>query len=116
MLNFYDAPGGPNGLSLSFKTWLVSLNADGSLHSFHTGFSWDYSIPADGSLINGARGAASNIVSLGDEWFTAPNPPTAAEYNNIIGGFATAVPLPSALFLFGSGATVLLAAMRRKKA
>jgi hypothetical protein len=108
LLDFGDFPGGAAGLNLSFKTWLVSLNANGSLHTFHSGFSWDYTQP-------GARvtGSVSNIQSLGDEWFTSPNPPTAAEYNNIIGGFTTAVPEPSTLLLL-SGGTVLFLFRRRR--
>src|ERR1043166_3537474 len=108
LLDLGDFPGGAAGLNLSFKTWLVSLNANGSLHTFHSGFSWDYTQP-------GARatGSVSNIQSLGDEWFTSPNPPTAAEYNNIIGGFTTAVPEPSTLLLL-SGGTVLFLFRRRR--
>ena len=48
-LNFEDFPAGPDGTSVTFHTWLVSLNADGSLHSFHDGgIGWSYQNPTDG--------------------------------------------------------------------
>jgi PEP-CTERM motif-containing protein len=110
LLDFADFPGGGNGLNLSFKTWLVSLNADGSLHEFDSGFSWNFSIPAAGG-----PGSVTNIVSLGDEWFTDPHPPTTGEYNNIIRGFAASIPEPSSLFLM-IGFGVLLVVVRHRKA
>ncbi len=48
-LNFADYPGGAAGSSVTFKTWLVSLNADGSLHGFHSGFEWMWSNPTGGA-------------------------------------------------------------------
>jgi hypothetical protein len=109
LLDFGDFPGGAKGLQLSFKTWLVSLNKDGSLVDFHSGFSWDFSIPA-----GGGRGSVSNIQSLGDMWFTDPHPPTRAEYNNILRGFSTSVPEPSSLLLLASGGLLLIVGMRRR--
>lgn len=44
-LLFGDSPGGPDGTSLSFKTWLASVNADGSVHALYAKFSWDWSNP-----------------------------------------------------------------------
>lgn len=90
-LGFEDFPGGENGLSLSFKTWLVSLNADSSFHSFHGGFSWDFSITDDGSSIG-----VSNIALLGGA-------PIAAEYAAIIANFDTRIPAPPGLFLLSLG-------------
>lgn len=100
-LKFSDFPGGAAGTNLSFATWLVSLNADGSFHSWHEGFTWDWS-NATGNDV------ASNVTALGNGVF-----PTNAQYANIIGGFATAVPLPSSLWLLGSG-MMLLVRLRRK--
>lgn len=94
-LKFSDFPGGAANTNLSFATWLVSLNADGSFHSWHEGFTWDWS-NASGT------GTASNITSLGKGVF-----PTDAQYKNIIKGFATAVPLPASVWLFGSGMLML---------
>ena len=110
LLDFGDFPGGAPGFNASFKTWLVSLNADGSLHTFHSGFSWDYTQPG-----NRATGSVGNIQSLGDEWFTDPHPPTAAEYNNLLTGFASSTPEPATFVLFGGG-TVLFALVRRRAA
>jgi hypothetical protein len=42
-LSYADFPGGLPNTNLSFSTWLVSLNANGSFHSWHPGFSWDWS-------------------------------------------------------------------------
>ncbi len=90
-LSYFDQPGGNNGLTLSFSTWLVSLNKDGSFDSFHSGFSWDFSI-------NGA-GAAS-VTNI--QTFTTS--PTNAQYTAIKGGFLTSVPEPSTIsfLLIGS--------------
>jgi hypothetical protein len=41
-LGFYDRPRGPIGTVVDFTTYLVSVNADGSIHSFHSGFQWQY--------------------------------------------------------------------------
>lgn len=41
-LLFDDVPDGPVGTQLIFQTWLVSLNADGTLHEFHEGFEWTW--------------------------------------------------------------------------
>ena len=70
-LEFSDYPGDQPGAKISFKTWLVSLNADGSLHSWHGGFSWDMEVDASGNT------DISNVQTFN-------TPPTAAEYTNII--------------------------------
>jgi hypothetical protein len=97
-LKFSDFPGGQAGTNLSFKTWLVSLKADSSFDSFHQGFSWNWS-NASGT------GVVSGITSLGANVF-----PTDAEYKNIIGGFAKAVPEPGTFVLLAVG--LLLVASR----
>ena len=102
-LHFEDFPGGANGLALSFRTWLVSLNADSSFHAFEGGFSWGFSKSNTGVVTITAP------VSLG-----AVNP-TAAQYKDIIGGFQTAIPEPSSLSLLLGGAMALLAASRRRR-
>ena len=102
-LNFGDFPGGPNGLNLTFKTWLVSLNADSSFHAFEGGFSWGFSISTNGTQ------TVTAPVSLG-----AANP-TAAEYANIIGGFATSVPEPTTISLLAIGVVICTRVLRRKK-
>jgi len=48
-LHWEDFPGGAAGSNVKFSTWLVSLNADGSLHEFHEGFSWMWSNPGGGA-------------------------------------------------------------------
>ena len=102
-LNFGDFPGGLNGLNLTFKTWLVSLNADSSFHAFEGGFSWGFTIST-----NGTRNATAPL-SLGGA------NPTAAEYANIIGGFATSVPEPAVISLIAVGAVAFARGLRRKK-
>jgi hypothetical protein len=44
-LRFVDYPYSPPPVHVEFVTFLVSCNADGSLHSFHGGFSWEYNNP-----------------------------------------------------------------------
>ena len=100
-LSYSDMPGGNPGLNLSFSTWLVSLNKDSSFHAFEGGFSWTLSIAANGTVTVGAP------VSL-----NGANP-TAAQYTNIIGGFATSIPEPSTILFLFSG-TLPLIALRRK--
>ena len=103
-LNFGDFPNGPNGFNVTFKTWLVSLNADSSFHAFEGGFSWGFTVST-----NGTRNATAP-VSLG-----AGVNPTDAEYANIIGGFATSVPEPAVISLIAVGAVAFARAVRRKK-
>jgi hypothetical protein len=100
-LDFSDFPGGGDGLNLSFMTWLVSLNADSSFHSFHGGFSWDFSIAADGT-----NNGVTKIATLGAL-------PTNAEYQNIIGNFATKVPEPPIIYLLVVGGLSILVRRRR---
>jgi hypothetical protein len=100
-LNFGDFPGGGNGLSLTFNTWLVSLNADSSFHEFEGGFTWGFDIST-----NGIRNATAPTVLAGG--------PTAAQYQNIIGGFATSVPEPTTMALFAFGTLAFTLAVRRK--
>ena len=95
-LKYFDFPGGDPGLNLSFKTWLVSLNADSSLHSFHEGFSWDFSI----TLLPVSVSSATNLKVLAGL-------PGNADYQNLIGGFATAVPEPQVWILMLAGLGLL---------
>lgn len=101
ILQFSDFPSGGNGLNLSFKTWLVSLNADSSFHSFHGGFSWDYSVSLDGT-----DNGVTNIALLGGG-------PVRAEYQDIIGNFATKISEPPAFVLISIGLMLMLSRRRR---
>ena len=47
-LDFRDYPWGEEGTKLKFATFLISCNADGSLHSIHEGFVWTWERPASG--------------------------------------------------------------------
>ncbi len=49
LLWFEDFPGGAPNSFVNFATWLVSVNADGSLHGFHEGFAWEWSNPGGGN-------------------------------------------------------------------
>lgn len=100
-LRFGDAPDGQDGLNLSFKTWLVSLNEDSSFHSFHGGFSWDFFITADGT----DRGVANIALLVGA--------PLAAEYVDIIANFDTRIPVPASLYLLCVGLVAILASRKR---
>ena len=101
-LNFGDFPGGGNGLNLSFDTWLVSLNADSSFHAFEGGFSWGFSIAGNGAVTVTAPASLNGVN------------PTAAQYDNIIGGFATAIPEPSMFCLLALGGLALVTTARRR--
>jgi hypothetical protein len=100
-LSFGDFPGGLKGLSLTFDTWLVSENADSSFHAFEGGFTWGFTIST-----NGVRNATAPTALAGG--------PTAAQYQNIIGGFATSVPEPAAIAFFALGTLAFRFAVRRK--
>lgn len=80
-LAYSDFPGGPDGTNVMFMTWLVSLNADGSWHSWHPGFSWNFVNPADGPP------AANGLAAKPDGTI-----PTDAQYADIIGGFTKSKP------------------------
>jgi hypothetical protein len=73
---FSDNPGGAAGTDLSFSTYLVSVNKDGSFHEFEGGFSWDWSN-------SGGSNGTSNIQEL-------PEDPPVSQYEDIIGGFDNA--------------------------
>jgi hypothetical protein len=97
-LGFEDVPGGAS-TDIVFKTWLVSLNADSSFHSFHTGFTWHFS------------STAANIPKVdGVAFLTAA--PTDAEFKNITKNFATRVPEPGLTVLLGVSALLGLGVRR----
>ena len=93
-LDFGDVPGGAS-TEIVFKTWLVSLNADSSFHSFHTGFTWKF-----------VSDAANRPKVEGVAFLAAT--PTEAEFQNITGSFATRVPEPDAMVTALLGVSVLL--------
>jgi len=98
-LSFADFPAGTAGRTVSFSTWLVSLDANGSFQGWDGGFSWDWS----------QNNGVANIAAL------AANP-TAAQYQNIITGFATGVPEPATFKLLAAALLVLAAVARRHRA
>jgi hypothetical protein len=78
-LKFFDNP--TSSGNISFSTWLVSVNADGSFQGFDGGFMWDY-ITANKDV--------ENLKVI------AGNPPDKY-FKDIIGGFATKIPEPSSM-------------------
>jgi hypothetical protein len=85
-LDFTDLPNGPLGTNLLFRTWLVSLNADGSFNEFHVGFTWNWIRDLNG------------VVTVSQLGVITTDPP-ASQYQDIITGFDTRiVPLPLAAF------------------
>jgi len=95
-LKFQDLP---SGGSVSFQTWLVGLNANSSFEGWYGGFSWQL---------------LSTGVSSGLSFFAAGAIPTAQDYQQVIGAFATAVPEPSIVALVAIGLPFLLARGRRR--
>lgn len=91
-LNFADNP--TSAGNISFTTWLVSLNQDGGLQSFDGGFTWQYN-------------TATNTVTAITEYL---EPPTDAQYKDLVGGFSASIPeLPAwALLLTGFAGIALL--------
>jgi hypothetical protein len=57
-LFYEDFPYGPRGSSVTFRTWLVSLDEDGLPHDFHERFQWTWSNP------NGGDGASVILPQL----------------------------------------------------
>lgn len=98
-LEYEDAPGNP-GSAISFRTWLVSLNSDSSLHGFLRGFEWNISV--------GATGAPRTI---GGPTALPPGDPTNAEFRDITTKFETrVVPEPSTLVLIALGLATMITA------
>ncbi len=92
-LGYQDFPWGPVGTSLEFVTFLVSLNADGSLHSFHGGFNWTW------ERIN--PGVANVMGPL--------DPSVAWGFYNSL-----AVPEPASALLGLSGIVLMITFVRRR--
>jgi hypothetical protein len=76
-LEYFDYPEGNPGLAMTFLVFLVSLNDDSSLDSFHPGFSWSVD-PTGVHLISPLN-----------------RRPAPAEFDDIVGGFATSIPEPT---------------------
>lgn len=83
-LLFYDYPfGHPSGTYLSFSTWLVSLNSDGSWDSWHEGFSWCWGRSAAGVITVCEPAALGEGIYPRD--FSAPEPGGFALFSLSIG-------------------------------
>ncbi|MDD3328019.1 MAG: PEP-CTERM sorting domain-containing protein [Zoogloea sp.] len=63
-LLFEDSPGGLADTSLFFKTWLASVNADGSLHALYTKFSWGWSNPKGVETVSSLQVPEPGTVAL----------------------------------------------------
>ena len=94
-LNFEDNPSSSG--NISFTTWLVSLNADGSLQGFDAGFTWEY---------NTTTGQVQDIEEYLEE-------PTDPQYADLVGGFAKAIPEPATWVLMIAGFAGLFVVRRR---
>jgi hypothetical protein len=94
-LSFSDNP--MSSGNITFMTWLVSLNANGSLQSFDVGFTWQYS-------------TSTNTVTMLNEYLEGP---TDAQYQDLIGGFASTVPEPATWVLMIVGFAGMFALRRR---
>jgi len=71
----------PDETRICFHTWLVSLKDDGSFHSWHDGFSWDWISDRHGN----AR--ITNLKKLDRD-------PKEEEYDKITGKFSKKKPMP----------------------
>ncbi|MHC4718414.1 MAG: PEP-CTERM sorting domain-containing protein [Planctomycetota bacterium] len=113
-LNFEDYPWGAPGLHLKFGTFLISCNADGSLHSIHEGFTWTWDRPESGGGLDGSlnRNIYDEFVPfVGQQIFIlGPADPSVA---GGLFGPAVVIPEPATLALMGAG---LLALARRRRA
>lgn len=93
---YEDFPYGPVGTDLEFYTWLVSCNADGSLHSFHGGFNWTWK---RGSVLCDIAGPLPD--SLAYQYY-----------------YATIIPEPASVILasLGIACLVIVSMVRRRHA
>jgi len=118
VLGFADFPAGPVGTEVQFQTWLVSVNADGSIHEFHEGFVWSWTNPDEDP--DGSPGAWGNrrwpwTFGLGVGTLDESQIPLTPEagldsYNRM-----TAIPEPASLTLLAFGLAAL-GARRRPRA
>jgi hypothetical protein len=88
---------------LSFKTWLVSVDEKGAFHSWHEGFSWNWSNTS-------GKGVSSGLEALGVGTF-----PTAAQYADILAGSGFPAPEPSTLWLLAAGLAVVVGLRWRRR-
>lgn len=65
-LYFSSTPAVSNGHSVTCKVWLVSVNADGSLHGFHNGFTWNQ-VTSTGGVTTVRKPTELNHGPRGDE-------------------------------------------------
>jgi hypothetical protein len=114
-LSFEDYPWGAPGLHLKFGTFLISCNADGSLHSIHEGFVWTWDRPARGTSAEGDLNR--NIFSPGyigqQIVILGPDDPVTRGIASGLFGPAVVIPEPATLAVLGAG---LLALARRRRA
>jgi hypothetical protein len=102
-LHYEDFPGGPEGTDIMFMTWLVSLNADGSFHSWHEGFSWTWKHDATGITVGAPVAKGAGVI------------PTKAEYDDLIGDFDRPIPEPGTLPFLVIGLAALGVHWRRRQ-
>jgi len=116
-LHYEDFPGGAPGTQLGFSTWLASVNADGSLHSFHGGFSWTWQKPAGG----GSEGSGRRDLEIPGVWppdhlaGTVVLLPTPLTPQQGWQAYQTFVPEPSSFLLAGLGLLGLVVVVLRRR-
>jgi hypothetical protein len=106
-LRYEDFPQDAPGTEVTFVTWLVSLNEDGSVHSYHGGFTWTWEAE------EGGGGGGGRELYWGTTYGAATLDPTplsgdqAWYYHNLL------VPEPSTFVMLA--VVGLLACARRRR-